>query len=328
MGKRKGRSFKKAMREMSKKTTNPELVLTEIVDMSDKHRVTLMGDHSLEFPELYLHVFIHGSKWEQQAFAPLFARGACWKAKSPEEADFVVFTGGPDLDPRLYGEDRHPKTVFDSKRDDEDINVYMKCLTDGIPMVGICRGAQFGHVMNGGKLYQHIEGHNGDHQMLDLESKENVNRVSSVHHQACVWRPEQEGMKIVAIAIGVDNTTKRWYNSKDWTTKRKMDVEAFFYRETCFFGVQGHPEYRGYNYYAKWFLEQLNNYIVLNPDLDWSGEGRNSRKRLKPDILSQRNSGIWPPLPSSAAVEQLDKLIDDARKGLKEVKEIVRCVDL
>src|SRR3546814_18138869 len=50
-------------------------------------------------------------------------------------------------------------------------------------MFGICRGAQFLHVMNKGALWQHVEGHAGpDHYIYDLNDDCLV-IATSLHHQ-------------------------------------------------------------------------------------------------------------------------------------------------
>ena len=75
-----------------------------------------------------------------------------------EEADIVLFTGGEDVYPGLYGEEAQPATHFNLDRDLYEKLVYKKVSTKQL-CVGICRGAQFLAVMNGSKLVQHVSGH-------------------------------------------------------------------------------------------------------------------------------------------------------------------------
>lgn len=288
MAKRKGRNYKRMMRQTSKEGKTS----ATIIDMEGKHAVTVMADHNLQMPELYLDVYVEGDRYDRVMFAALFSRALCKRVESPEEADLVIFTGGPDVDPALYGKQPHPKTSVCPERDETDINLYMKCLNEGIPMVGICRGAQFLHVMNGGKLFQHVENHYGDHKLWDMKQKELIHKVSSVHHQAVI--PYHEGgMEIIANAIGAQ-CYERWTGPGEKVTDKLVDVEAFWYRDTCCFGVQGHPEYYGYNYYARWFLEKLNELFITNPDMDW---GKSKHRRLKTDLLEQRKAGLGMTLP-------------------------------
>ena len=56
-----------------------------------------------------------------------------------DQADFVVFTGGADVHPALYGETKHSTTYCDVVRDNTDIKAWNHCLHEQIK-VGICRG--------------------------------------------------------------------------------------------------------------------------------------------------------------------------------------------
>lgn len=250
--------------------------------LGSDRRVTLIRDTMLDFPELYMEVYVEGDQYEQKAFAEMFVRAKCTKAYDPSKADLVVFTGGPDVNPVYYGEDKHYKTQIDSSRDAADLKLYEICLGEGIPMFGVCRGAQFLHVMNGGKLYQDIDGHVGDHTIFDIRNKKMIQKVSSVHHQSCIYDPTSN-MEVIADAY---KARERWKNPTDKVDGTKPDVEAFFYRDTCCFGVQGHPEYRGYYAYLQWTLNQINELIVQNPDLELRG----SYRRMKEDVMEERNA--------------------------------------
>lgn len=287
MAKRKGRS---ARRKAADQKGELELVQPETT-----HAVKVMADHALQFPDLYLSVFVVGDDWEQRAFAPMFSRALCHRAKFLEDADLVVFTGGPDVDPQLYGERAHKTTRFNPGRDDDDIAAYMKCLDLGIPMMGVCRGMQFLHVMNGGKLYQDIENHQGTHKLFDVHTKELIEKVSSVHHQSVI---PQTGMTLVATAIGA-KCMRRAINPTVELSGLQLDVEALFYPETLCFGVQGHPEYSGYNAYTKWCLEKINEFVIINPDVEWVDK----RRRLRPDLLAQRNAKVLETIQSSKKKE-------------------------
>ena len=54
------------------------------------------------------------------------------------EADLVVFTGGADISPVMYGEPTHGTTKASPYRDDEDRSNYIKATSLGIPLLGIC----------------------------------------------------------------------------------------------------------------------------------------------------------------------------------------------
>jgi len=70
-------------------------------------------------------------------------------------------TGGADIDPRLYGEERHPETQLpDRQRDEHELLLLRGALEQGLPVLAICRGHQLLNVdvALGGKLLQDIPG--------------------------------------------------------------------------------------------------------------------------------------------------------------------------
>ena len=73
------------------------------------------------------------------------------------EVDGVLLTGGGDVDPVFYGEDRHPLTHdAEPGRDEFEIDLARRAMTDGVPVLAICRGTQVLNVAAGGTLVQDI----------------------------------------------------------------------------------------------------------------------------------------------------------------------------
>lgn len=246
----------------------------------DKRMVRLIERKPTTYPELWCSVLLVGSETSQ--FPRLLSQAGCWGASSVEDADIVLFTGGvADVSPELYGETKHNTTMSDPEEDVRDILVFKEAANLGVPMIGVCRGAQFGHVMNGGKLYQHIDGHNSSHEIYIRDSKSYLKKVSSVHHQCCVPN-EEGGMKIIAEAY---ESTGKWLNQKDYHIgATDFDVEAFWYPDTAFLGIQGHPEYDGFPEFSQFFIELVEQYIATNPEIKIL-KGKN---RLPKDVLDNR----------------------------------------
>jgi putative glutamine amidotransferase len=71
--------------------------------------------------------------------------------------DGVLLTGGGDIDPVLYGEERHP-TVDDAEpgRDEFELDLARRAMESDMPLLAICRGAQVLNVAAGGTLVQDI----------------------------------------------------------------------------------------------------------------------------------------------------------------------------
>jgi putative glutamine amidotransferase len=74
-----------------------------------------------------------------------------------ERVDAVLLPGGPDVDPVIYGAERHPETkIIDDARDTLELTLARWTLADDRPLFGICRGHQVMNVAFGGTLIQDI----------------------------------------------------------------------------------------------------------------------------------------------------------------------------
>lgn len=74
-----------------------------------------------------------------------------------DRLDAVVFAGGADLDPAVYGEQPHPQTTgLRPERDAAELPLMRSALDRDVPVLGICRGMQVMAVVRGGSLTQHL----------------------------------------------------------------------------------------------------------------------------------------------------------------------------
>jgi putative glutamine amidotransferase len=71
--------------------------------------------------------------------------------------DGLVFTGGGDIDPALYGGRDHPSIYgVDHERDRSEQALWRQALAAQIPTLAICRGMQMLNVILGGTLIEHL----------------------------------------------------------------------------------------------------------------------------------------------------------------------------
>lgn len=161
-------------------------------------------------------------------------------SREPNDYDFVVWSGGADINPFLYGQAPHSTTSIVASRDVIETRMYHKTPIHK-PKIGICRGAQLLNVKNGGSMYQNVNKHAGQHhQTLDLTNGQIVT-INSVHHQMMI---PTDNAVILARALAIStiretDTTKEERGSNDnW-----LEPEAIFYPESNSFCFQAHPEY-------------------------------------------------------------------------------------
>ena len=158
--------------------------------------------------------------------------------------DGLVLTGGPDVDPALYGQDPEPEVYGTDRANDEfEIALLRAAVAAGTPVLAICKGHQVVNVAFGGSLDQHITGRVGLGQHgipnggggapveVEIEADSNLGRAVGAtkatgmchHHQAI--GAVGDGLRVVARAA-------------DGTVEAVEPVEA----DGWFVSVQWHPE--------------------------------------------------------------------------------------
>jgi putative glutamine amidotransferase len=76
----------------------------------------------------------------------------------------LLLSGGPDIDPALYGEEPDPDAGLTLNRplDDLELRILAYALEQDMPILAICRGMQLLNVAFGGKLIQNLPGHRSE----------------------------------------------------------------------------------------------------------------------------------------------------------------------
>ncbi len=100
--------------------------------------------------------------------------------KNPEEAlscDGILFTGGSDVTPSFYGENKDEKCgKTNPKRDTLEKEIFDIFYKTGKSIFGICRGSQFINVCLGGNVYQDIS------SLQKTKHKDNIKLFNNFHN--------------------------------------------------------------------------------------------------------------------------------------------------
>ena len=70
--------------------------------------------------------------------------------------DGLVLSGGTHVQPALYGQQQTVTASYDKRRDETDQRLLVAAERLGLPVLGICRGAQLINVYRGGSLCQNV----------------------------------------------------------------------------------------------------------------------------------------------------------------------------
>lgn len=177
-----------------------------------------------------------------------------------DKADIVVFTGGADVSPFLYGERAIDGTHVNIRRDMAEVRLF-KSLPRSVPKIGICRGAQFLNVMGGGSLYQDVDNHTQTHKAVDTRTHKEID-VTSTHHQ--MMRPPEHA-KVIATA---SQSTYRETEDTIYSLKSDLENEPFmndpevvWFEDENLLCFQPHPEY-GLQPCRDYFFDLVQEFIV------------------------------------------------------------------
>ena len=160
-----------------------------------------------------------------------------------EDAQVVLFTGGEDVGPDVYGCKPHPTTYYTKRRDKQEIEAFNKIGKNQIA-VGVCRGVQLFCALYGGILVQDCSGHCGCGRHKVTNGKTTF-IVTSIHHQMQYpFNLDKKDYEVLYWSEGLS----RHYEGEGIdpeVIKKNGEPEVTIYHRpgmpTCF-GVQGHPE--------------------------------------------------------------------------------------
>lgn len=197
-------------------------------------------------------------------FNSIFSKGQDITS-SLEGIDAVVFWGGTDIHPSFYSEPPHKTNqvygaLSPSKRDEFERKAMLYCKAKGIPMIGVCRGAQLMCAVAGGSLVQHCTNHHGDHDMVTREGEVIV--TTSCHHQMMVLKDVEH--ELLAWATPKLSTVYKdgWDRDIEYM-KTHREPEVVFFPTMKGLAIQGHPEWAKIDSrFVKYVNEQIKSYLL------------------------------------------------------------------
>lgn len=177
-----------------------------------------------------------------------------------DDPDLIMFGGGADVHPDIYGHVNICSGVSSQsrRRDNFEVHAFQTALAARIPMIGICRGAQFLNVMCGGKMIQDVKNHGGEHQIIDLDTQTLLQMTSTHHQMMYPWESEYP-WKLIAKASPPRSIGYYKYAGTNDMLLSTIEFEpeiVYFLRQQCLC-IQGHPEYYRSNHPTAEYVRNL-----------------------------------------------------------------------
>jgi len=184
-------------------------------------------------------------------------------AKTMEDADAVLFTGGEDINPAIYNQKPNPTTYFNVSRDEQEIKAFNKARKLNKPLIGVCRGSQMLCGLSGGVLVQNQDNPNYIHPIDTFDNNTIV--APSTHHQAQVpWNLPANDYKVLGWTIGNSSYHEGETEGSEVVlgiAPENKEVEICYYRKTNALAIQPHLEM---------FFEKYDRSPLVKRSVDWA----------------------------------------------------------
>lgn len=197
------------------------------------------------------------------------------RVRGTYDCDLLIFTGGEDVDPGLYGERSHPSVHSNRSRDEAERNVYSNYTAGYIKakkILGVCRGIQILNVMQGGTLHQdlyskgmsHRASHNVNWEDGTTELLTKLTLVNSLHHQA-----------VKDIGFGK-------FGYRVLATEPDTGVYESILWGNSILGVQFHPEFfSNDSWQKKYFFDAMEKWINGESLFDEKAYAKAQKEKLR-----------------------------------------------
>ncbi|MFA6432630.1 MAG: gamma-glutamyl-gamma-aminobutyrate hydrolase family protein [Candidatus Paceibacterota bacterium] len=164
----------------------------------------------------------------------------------------LIFSGGGDIDPDLYGGKRKDPASYTADRERTEKELFAYAQKSDMPVLGICRGAQMINVLSGGKLldlretYGPVHGHVKTFHDVEIVAglitglPKGPAKVNSYHDFGFTKKELGQGLVAFAkakdgIVEGIGNIDKKiygilWHPERDGIDREELTkkiIEAF-----------------------------------------------------------------------------------------------------
>lgn len=157
-----------------------------------------------------------------------------------EKDSILIVWGGADISPKFYNHAQSRTTYPGGARDEVEWALMHKAKELGIPIIGVCRGAQMLCALAGGFLLQDVRGHTAQHQILTHEG--DVLRVNSIHHQMMAGLENVEH-ELLAWADERRSWQYVWKDDQVYTPPEGwVEPEFVYFPKVKGYAIQWHPE--------------------------------------------------------------------------------------
>lgn len=163
------------------------------------------------------------------------------------DVEAVVLWGGEDISPSLYGQKANKfceSGDSPSRRDLFEWAIMQEAVQRGIPLIGVCRGAQIMCAFAGGELAQDVDGHMSGHGII-TSNGQTFNAPAS-HHQMLL--PPKEAEVLAWASSKADGSARAPYyigedDAVNWFPDKHKEPEVVYFPNIKGIGFQYHPEW-------------------------------------------------------------------------------------
>lgn len=159
-------------------------------------------------------------------------------------ADWVMGTGGADIDPKMYRHPKHESTWSSPWQDEYELKYLKMAVEAGKPLWGTCRFHQMmGAMSPGGFLIQNLN-HPYCHNIVTIDGRKFS--TNSLHHQAvCTHDMNPADFELLAWAENISHYHETGYGNIEMKDGKEPEIIVFknlLGKGGFGIGAQMHPE--------------------------------------------------------------------------------------